>query len=213
MADYSEIVKRLRDELEEMANQASVDFELWNRFSNRVLTAAVNIEAQAKEIAELEADNERLRGVIERDRTKAAEIIGKARAVVMQRSWLVEGRGCYSYDDETYQSEFGDVFREMLEALEPLKILAADWSDCPNDFQSARINWKEKAEQKDARITELEAENAKLREAMKACSDDLEAELLARYGFVKGGPIHPAENKRFQRDMAPVRATRAALGE
>jgi chromosome segregation ATPase len=53
MADYSEIVKRLRDELEEMANQASVDFELWNRFSNRVLTAAVNIEAQAREIAEL----------------------------------------------------------------------------------------------------------------------------------------------------------------
>lgn len=60
-------------------------------------------------------------------------------------------------------------------------------------------------------IAELEADNKKLREELRACADDLEAELRAKYGCVKGGPIHPAENKRFQRDMDSVYAARAAL--
>ena len=49
-----DLSKYLRDELAEMAATASVDMELWNRFSNRVLAAADALEAKDKRIAELE---------------------------------------------------------------------------------------------------------------------------------------------------------------
>lgn len=54
-------------------------------------------------------------------------------------------------------------------------------------------------EKYDARIAELEA-------LLKECADDLDAELNNRYGNV-----HPAMQKRYDMDMAPVRAARAAL--
>ena len=41
---------------------------------------------------------------------------------------------------------------------------------------------------------------------LKECADDLEEELDNRYGNV-----HPAMQKRYDMDMAPVRAARAAL--
>lgn len=122
--------------------------------------AANHLEVEAERDA-ARAEVERLRGVIERDRTKAAEIISRARSTVASRSWLAEGRGSYTYDDETYQSEFGEAIREMLEALEPLKVLAADWSDCPKDFRSARVDWKSRAEA-------LEAERDALRDQLAA---------------------------------------------
>jgi hypothetical protein len=98
------------------------------------------------DVERLTRERDRLQGVVERDRTKAAEIIATARAVVSRRSWLAEGRGSFSYDDEKYQEEFVAAITEMLEALQPLGVLAADWSDCPKDFQAARIDWKARAE-------------------------------------------------------------------
>jgi hypothetical protein len=113
------------------------------------------IETLRKERDKAQTERDRLRGVIERDRTKAAEIIANARAAVAKRSWLSEGRGSYSYDDETYQKEFGAAISELLSALEPLGVLAADWSDCPTDFHGARIDWKQRAEKAEARAQEL----------------------------------------------------------
>ena len=51
--DYTDLAKRLRSELEEMASRSSVDMELWDRFSNRVLSSADAIEAQAARIDKL----------------------------------------------------------------------------------------------------------------------------------------------------------------
>ena len=48
-----ELIALLRDELAEMASTASVDMELWNRFSNRVLKAANVIEEQAVRIEDI----------------------------------------------------------------------------------------------------------------------------------------------------------------
>jgi len=53
MTDYTDLIARLRDELAEMASTASVDMELWNRFSNRVLKAANVIEEQAVRIEDI----------------------------------------------------------------------------------------------------------------------------------------------------------------
>ena len=48
-----DFIALLRDELAEMASTASVDMELWNRFSNRVLKAANVIEEQAVRIEDI----------------------------------------------------------------------------------------------------------------------------------------------------------------
>jgi hypothetical protein len=120
-------------------------------------------EALAGKIEALEADNSRLRGVIERDRTKTAEVISTARGVVASRAWLAEGRGSYAFDDEMYQSEFGAAVTEMLAALDPLRALAADWSDCPKDFQDARIDWKSRAEAAESQLAAVTKERDEAR--------------------------------------------------
>ena len=60
---------------------------------------------------------------------------------------------------------------------------------------------------KDARIAELEAANAELRVLLKDCADDLEAEVDERYGETS----KKCMPHRYERDMAPVVAARAAL--
>ena len=127
-------------------------------------------ESLAGKIEDLERERGRLRDVIERDRTKTAEVISTAREVVASRAWLAEGRGSYAFDDETYQSEFGAAVTEMLAALDPLRALAADWSDCPKDFQGARIDWKARAEAAESQLAKRDAEIARLREALSTVS-------------------------------------------
>ena len=106
----------------------------------------------------------RLQGVIERDRTKTAESIAALRGIVAGRSWLGEGRGNLAWDDDKYQEEFRGMIDEFMAALDPLKALAADWSDCPKDFHAARIDWKARAEK-------AEADRDKLRAALTTIRD------------------------------------------
>ena len=57
-------------------------------------------------------------------------------------------------------------------------------------------------------INRLRAENAELREVLNECADDLQTELQYRYGYPS---IHPAMQRKFDRDMAPVERARAIL--
>ena len=50
---------------------------------------------------------------------------------------------------------------------------------------------------------------ALLREALKECSDDL-AEMVDSF-YRRDGRIHPAEQRRYDRDMEPVVRARALL--
>ena len=58
-------------------------------------------------------------------------------------------------------------------------------------------------------IEALEAENKKLREALRDCAEDLEAEIKARYGHPD---IHPAMLPGFNADLKPVRKANELLG-
>ena len=69
------------------------------------------------------------------------------------------------------------------------------------------------------RIAELErvqaalcAENARLRESLEECADDLEAELDKKYKYPSGS-VHPASQRHYDRDMVTVRKARAVLGD
>ena len=56
----------------------------------------------------------------------------------------------------------------------------------------------------------LRAENAELRERLRDCADDLEAEIKARYP--NGAVTYPSEYRRYRNDMLTVDAARQALG-
>ena len=77
------------------------------------------------------SETERLRAVIERDRSQVAEVLSGVRATFRSYGWLLEGRGPYEWDDDRYKDEAGRAWREVTEKLEALDVLARDWSDCP----------------------------------------------------------------------------------
>ncbi len=91
-------------------------------------------EANARLIAaapETAAELERLKAVNERDRSKVADCIQAVRDAIRRREWLRLGRGSYEYDDDRWRDEFTQAIEEIAHALEPLRAVAADWSDCP----------------------------------------------------------------------------------
>ena len=79
-----ELIALLRDELAEMASTASVDMELWNRFSNRVLKAANVIEEQAVRIEDIaeKYNNALLSPVTEKMLKNAVEEIVQLKAAL-----------------------------------------------------------------------------------------------------------------------------------
>lgn len=73
----------------------------------------------------------RLKQVIEGDRSIVAEIMQNVRKAIASRDWLMEGRGSYVFDDDTYRREFSCAIMEVEDSLNPLRKLSRDWSDCP----------------------------------------------------------------------------------
>jgi hypothetical protein len=69
-----------------------------------------------------------------------------------------------------------------------------------NDSATAIAFLRDRATAAEARVRELEA-------GLRECADELEWEIRARYGE----PVHPAEQRKFERDMAIVVRARALL--
>lgn len=93
---------------------------------------ALIVERQRTERAEkLLAD---IRNKLDTERYKVAYCLQEMRKAIDRRRWLSEpGRGSYTYDDERYQQEFGEALNELNAALDPMRKIASDWSDCPTD--------------------------------------------------------------------------------
>ena len=77
---------------------------------------------------------DRLRRIIERDRTLAARIHGEIKRVLARYEWLSHSRGSYEFDDPLYQQEFGHALDEIRASLGGLHRLAKDLTDCPVDL-------------------------------------------------------------------------------
>lgn len=108
----------------------------------------------AERIAELEA-------AIEADRTRIIDAVNGLDCALNSRFWLTEGRGSYEWNDDRYREEFGDAARAVLKALEPLRKIGADLTNCP---QTTAEVIKARAD-KDKRIAEMEARLAMVVEA------------------------------------------------
>lgn len=91
-------------------------------------------QADASGQAELRAvqeERDRLEAVIERDRAEVASAVHGVRSVLHGFGWLTTGRGSYEWDDERWKEEFGRAVDGALQKLEPLNVIARDWSNCP----------------------------------------------------------------------------------
>jgi hypothetical protein len=77
----------------------------------------------------------RLKRVIERERTWAAEWLDRMRAVLRQHSWLKDGRGPYEYDDDRILGEFAEVWKNLDAAIGRAErdLNATDHTDCPTE--------------------------------------------------------------------------------
>lgn len=76
-------------------------------------------------------ENTRLKGVIERDRSRVADTMARMRKALLAREWLRLGRGSYEWDDDRWRDEFAQAWNELWNATESLKTIAADLSDSP----------------------------------------------------------------------------------
>lgn len=136
------------------------DFDSATTQIDRVLATPDLLEEARALVTSLVAEVRRLRGVIERDRTKAAVILGDAQGALRRRGWLAEGRGAYVWDDDRWMDEFAVVMDELKTALDPMRVLARDWSDCPPttaEVDEARVDWRAKALELEAELTKLKA--------------------------------------------------------
>ena len=88
-----------------------------------------------KRIAALEASHAeevaRLKAVIERDRSQAAEYSRRIRRALTDHEWLRLGRGSYEYDDDRWKDEFAEVFDKVTGVLDDMWSLTGDRTDCP----------------------------------------------------------------------------------
>lgn len=119
--------------------------------------------------AELAAERDRLKRIIESDRTKVCDGVNALKGVIASRRWLTEGRGPYAWDDDRYRQEFRDAADAIVKALGPLETLAGNLKDSPTTTDEVLAARKD-LEGENGR---LKAEVADLQTALAAAKEEL----------------------------------------
>lgn len=81
---------------------------------------------------------QRLRAVIERDRTEVARVFHAIRKALHAHSWMLEGRGSYEWNDDKFYEEFGRAWKAVYKAADPLEKIASNLTDSP-DTEAERV--------------------------------------------------------------------------
>lgn len=111
-------IEDLRRELEQARRDLSHDRTTMRR-------AAADIDVATEKVAALIVEREELKGQVAflgdalwRDDVGMSKVLGQIRAHVSARTWLLEGRGAYEWDDNRYKEEAGEAMRPVLELVE-----------------------------------------------------------------------------------------------
>lgn len=92
-------------------------------------------------LAEVQQLREQVRKALaanERDRATLHKIVRQIDDEITGRMWLLEGRGCYEWDDDRYRQEFGWAVNALQAKLEPLRKIAGDLTDSPTTSEAVR---------------------------------------------------------------------------
>jgi hypothetical protein len=111
--------------------------------------------AEIERISRAERDNAELKCANELDRRSLWAVIRAIDEEITGRMWIIEGRGSYEWDDAQYQKEFGWAIHAIQEKLEPLRKMAHDLTNCPENEKGVNS------------VRKLEQDNKALRERVE----------------------------------------------
>lgn len=95
-----------------------------NAMRLRAMEAEACLDDAADKIAAAQA-------ALERDRSTVASAYSAATKALDAYSHLIEGRGCYAWDDDRWKDEFRRASQQIRKALAPLDKVASDLTNCP----------------------------------------------------------------------------------
>lgn len=133
LSDFQSLQGKAQDasllaaEVRELEDQCEAEMNLlrWNE------QKAERIKALEHDLAEARKRCEDAEAANERDRTQLHRIVHAIDEEITGRMWLIEGRGSYEWDDDTYRKEFGWAVHALQEKLEPLRKITGDLTNCP----------------------------------------------------------------------------------
>ncbi len=96
-----------------------------------ITDAAIALCSLADQLEASEKIRKQTSHALECDRTAISRHITRIQAIVGQYCGLTESRGSYEWDDDQYREESGRALKAFQQAIEPMKKVAADWSNCP----------------------------------------------------------------------------------
>lgn len=68
-----------------------------------------------EKLADLEAENTRLKDALHEDQTGLAAAISEMVRLASARAWILDGRGLYEWDDDEYRKEAGYALTEIID--------------------------------------------------------------------------------------------------
>lgn len=89
-----------------------------------------------------EREVERLRDLLDRDRTGLAEGLNAVRKIVSGFDWICDGRGPYEWDDDRYRLEVGSLISQVLDVSREALARSGDVAAlafCPRARESYRL--------------------------------------------------------------------------
>lgn len=118
-----------------------------------------------REIERLTRERDEAFAANERDRSIIADARNAFSDALKRRTWLLQGRGSYEWDDDRWKDEFRQAIGELEAPMDVLSKIGVDWSLCPTspeEIAAARIDWKDRATTAERERDEARAEVERL---------------------------------------------------
>jgi len=88
-------------------------------------------ETLAECIQQLRDQRDGARYALEAERTAIIDGVNGIVKEIDSRAWIANSRGPYEWNDDRYRQEFVDAGAAIFGALEPLRKIGSDLSNCP----------------------------------------------------------------------------------
>lgn len=202
LCDVDLILKRLRNS-KEPARAATLQENLTasikanGEYAAEIVALKHDIERHTKITSEQATENERLtaerdaaRAALEHDRSLVCDQYREIETVIQGYAWVLEGRGSYAWDDDKYRDEFKNVSSALSAALEPVKAVVKDWSNCPTDHQEITEARRDVEAERDAALARVEE-----LETVLTPSSETKMRHWGEHEFVYVLPYHDVDNE------------------
>lgn len=123
----------------------------------RSFYAAGEVQELTNRLEKAEAERDGARQALEHDRSVVVDAVNEIKRAFDQRSWLLDGRGPYEWDDDRYRNEFRGAYDDLAKPIEVLRRIGRDWSNCPTDHEEimrSRVDWETRTTAAEAALAE-----------------------------------------------------------